>query len=294
MSAMKKIAFLLFAMIVSYCCSIAYAFDWKALHERADRIDFKSAEATAKKNHSSVEDAYVLGLVYLNLHKDKDAMVEFNKILNLNPHSIEARWGKAEVLRRQHNLSASQKLLEEVIKDEPDFYPAYVSLAYLRYLQLNFDESARLANIVAGQREKDVDLSNKVKAISLYAGSKGMIAHFGGPLSKLINGTAVKPALDRAGRLQPNSAVVMFGFGSFYLIAPAVVGGDPDKAKSYLLKAIETDPLFAEAYVRLAQFYKLKGDEAKYSSYLRKALEIDPGNELALDIKEGRCRFICF
>lgn len=294
MLAMKRIVFLLVVMIVLCCCGIAYAFDWRDLHEQADRTDLKSAEKSAKQNPSSVEDTYVLGLVYLNLHKDKEALGEFDRILSLDPDSVEARWGRAEVLRRQHNLSVSQKLLEDIIKDKPDFYPAYVSLAYLKYLQMDFDEAARIANIVASQKEKDVDLSNKVRAISLYAGSKGMIAHYGGPLSKLINGTAVKPALNRAERLQPNSAGVMFGLGSFYLIAPAAVGGDPERSEKYLLRAIEIDPLFADAYVRLGQFYKTKGDEDRYSKYLRKALEIDPGNELAIDVKEGKCRFICF
>jgi Tfp pilus assembly protein PilF len=127
----------------------------------------------------------------------------------------------------------------------------------------------------------------------MVSGAKGMIAHYGGPLSKLINGTAVLPNLKKAQVLQPNSAAVMFGLGSFYLLAPPLAGGNLGKAEEYLKKAITIDPFFADAYVRLGQFYKIKGDNQKYSFYLNKALEIDPQNELANDIYSGKCKFIC-
>ncbi|MDD5595555.1 MAG: TRAP transporter TatT component family protein, partial [Candidatus Omnitrophica bacterium] len=87
---------------------------------------------------------------------------------------------------------------------------------------------------------------------------------------------------------------VFFGFGSFYLLAPNFAGGDKNRAGDYLKKAIKLDPLFADAYVRLAQFYKIKGDEKKYEDCLNQALKIDPQNDLALDVKNGKCKFICF
>ncbi len=120
-----------------------------------------------------------------------------------------------------------------------------------------------------------------------------MIAHYGGPLSKIINGTAVLPSLKAAEKLQPESAGVKFGLGSFYLLAPTLAGGDLERAEAYLKKAIEIDPLFVDAYVRLGQLYKIKGDSVRYNEYLNKALKIDSQNELALDIKNGKCKFIC-
>ena len=85
----------------------------------------------------------------------------------------------------------------------------------------------------------------------------------------------------------------MFGLGSFYLLAPAFAGGDINKAEEYLKKALAADPLFADVYVRLAQVYKLKGDKDNYRFYLEKAFKVDPENQLAVDIKSGKCKFIC-
>ena len=93
--------------------------------------------------------------------------------------------------------------------------------------------------------------------------------------------------------LQPDDPAVLFGLGSFYLLAPGIVGGNIDKAKSYLERAVSTDPFFADAYVRLAQVYKAKGDSKKFEEYLKRALEIDPQNALARYARSKTCKFIC-
>jgi protein O-GlcNAc transferase len=273
--------------------NLSYGLDWKKLHEKADNMNLSNALADVRAESNSLDGLYVLGLVYLNLHKDKEAGEVFNKILTLDPKVSEAKWGMAEVLRRQHQPEKSEELLSDVLKTSPDFPASYITLAYIRYTQMNFNEAVRLANMVLGIGEKNVDKSNHVRAHLLYGGTKGMIAHYGGPLSKIVNGTSVLPSLRVAEKLQPDSAEVKFGLGSFYLLAPSLAGGDLEKAEEYFKKAIEIDPFFADAYVRLGQLYKIKGDNVRYNEYLKKALEIDPQNELALDISSGKCKFIC-
>ncbi|MFA5411356.1 MAG: TRAP transporter TatT component family protein [Candidatus Omnitrophota bacterium] len=273
--------------------NLSYALDWKSLHERADKINLSAALKEARARPESRDDLYILGLVYLNLHRDKEAGEAFGQVLRLEPETAEAKWGLSEVLRRQHQPKKSEQLLAEVFKSIPDFPPALITLAYIEYIRMDFNRAVRLANQVLKQSEKGVDISNRVRAYLLYGGTKGMIAHYGGPLSKLVNGTAVLPNLKAAEKLQPDSAGVKFGLGSFYFLAPGLAGGDPQRAEEYLKRAIALDPLFADAYVRLAQFYQMKDDSARYNEYLNQALKIDPGNELALDIKSGRCKFIC-
>ena len=287
----RLVLFLVFYLF--FGISLSYGLDWKGLHEKADNITLSDVLANVRARPNSIDDWYLLGLVYLNLHEDKEAGEAFNKVLILDPKAAEAKWGVAEVLRRQHQPQKSEELLNEVLKIIPDFPAAYISLAYIRYTQMNFNAAVRLASKVLSQREKDVDRSNRVRAHLLYGGTKGMIAHYGGPLSKIINGTAVLPSLKAAEKLQPEAAGVKFGLGSFYLLAPTLAGGDLERAEAYLKKAIEIDPLFADAYVRLGQLYKIKGDSVRYNEYLNKALKIDSQNELALDIKNGKCKFIC-
>lgn len=273
--------------------SASYALDWKSLHDKADKTTLQEALLATQKNSGSIENLYLLGLVYLNLHKDIEAKLTFENILAKTPGIIEADWGRAEVLRRQHKLDESKELLRKVIGANPGFLPTYITLAYIRYTQLDFNESMRLASRVLKEGRDNVCLSNYVRALLLIGGTKGILAHYGGPVSKLVNGTRAFSYLKKARMLQPDSASVMLGLGSFYLLAPNIAGGDLEKAGVYLKRSIEIDPLFADTYVRLAQVYKAKGDNAGYLKYLEKALKIDPLNELAEDVKSGKCKFIC-
>lgn len=270
-----------------------YPFDWKTLHEKADQTSLQTAQDAASRNPDSVADRYMLGLVYLNGHRDQDAGEVFSFLLVSDPGMTEAGWGLAETARRRHDLKEAEGLLNKALKDNPEFAPALISLAYIRYFQMDFEGSSRLALKVIRLGRDKVDLSNYVRAYCLYAGAKGMIAHYGGPLSKIINGPAARRNLEAAERLQPDSPSVLFGLGSYYLLAPAIAGGNKATAEEYLNKARKADPLLADVYVRLAQLASIKGDKKKYKFYMSMALEIDPGNELALDTISRRCKFIC-
>ncbi|HTY44691.1 MAG TPA: TRAP transporter TatT component family protein [Patescibacteria group bacterium] len=270
-----------------------YAWQWQRLHEEADKKDVAAALTKTKLDSGSLQDLYVLGLAYLNQHRDKEAGALFSRIITAEPGNLEARWGLAEVARRQHKLKESEEQLKAIIRADPAFSPAYISLAYLQYIKAEFEAATVSAYKVIKQGRSKVDLSNFTRAYLIYGGAKGMVAQYGGPLSKAINGPAIYPSLKKAESLQSNSPAVFFGLGSFYLLAPSLIGGDMDRAGMYLEKAVKVDPLFVDAYVRLAQWYKIKGDNQKYQEYLEKALAIDPQSEVALDIKSGRCRFIC-
>jgi len=287
---MKKV-FLVLSVIFIF--SPAYPMDWKVLHNKADGLTLQVAQEAAAKSRGLLEGQYILGLVYLNLHQDQLAYQLFNTLFSKNPDMVELRWGLAESCRRLHNTDKAESLLNQAIKQDPRFSPALISLAYIKYFKMDFTGSVRLAAKVIQQGQENVDLSNYARAYAMYAGAKGMLAHYGGIFSKAIDGLAVKTNLDKAQKLQPDSPAVLFGLGSYYLLAPVIAGGNKVKAEEYLDKALKVDPFFADVYVRLAQLAGIKGEKEKYNFYMNKALELDPGNELALDTISGRCRFIC-
>jgi tetratricopeptide (TPR) repeat protein len=271
----------------------AYALDWKPLHEQADTLDSKGAFALSQPQGATAAQRYVLALVYLNEHKDIEAGAVFAQLRLEDPVEPAYQWGAAEVLRRQYKLAESEQILSAILKEHDTFAPACNSLAFIRYNRLDFQGAIQLAQKVLDAGSDKVDLSNKVRAYLMIAGSKGMLAHYGGPLAKLISGTQVLPLLKKTEKLHPNDPAVLFGVGSYYFLAPGIVGGDRDKAMWYMQRAIDVDPLFADAYVRLAQLYKMKGNLKKYEELLQKVQAIDPGNILARDARTGECKFIC-
>ena len=284
----------IFSLLFSLACfNPCFASDWKSLHEEAAKKLLPQALEAVKNNPGLLSDLYVLGLVHLDLRDDREAGLAFSQILAKDPGNNGAKWGRAEVLRRLHRPDEAEELLKEVIKTDPGFSPAYISLAYIKYIRLDLEEALRMALKVMRQKEGELDQANYVRARALYAGVKGLIAHYGGPLSKVINGTIVLPTLKNMERIQPDSPVVLFGLGSFYLLAPSLAGGDMELAGEYLERAVNADPKLADIHARLAEFYQAKGDKDKSGLYLKKALEIDPLNELALDVKAGGCKYAC-
>jgi tetratricopeptide (TPR) repeat protein len=267
--------------------------DYKVLHERAESLSLQEARVQAEEDPASLDRLYILGLAYLNSY-DADAAEEvFLRLQEKDPSFIGARWGIAEVLRRKHDYEAAVKILKELITKTPAFAPAYVSLSYIKYMQMEFQASERAAFAVIKMGVDKADIPNVVRAYGLIAGAKGMLAHYGGPLAKVVNGKAIMPYLKKGENISPQAPSVLYGMGCYFFLAPPILGRDYDKAQKYLEEAIEGDPKFPDAYVRLAQVYRIKGDEQKFQEYLVKALTLDPRNELALDIKSGECKFIC-
>ena len=168
----------IYILLISILClySNANALEWKSLHEEADEKNLKDALASLNRNPESLADLYILGLVYLNLHKNKNADKVFGKMFALDPESVEAKWGLAEVLRRRKDIEKSQELLNNIIDSNPDFSPAYISLAYLKYTQTEFKQAIRLALRVQKQGKDNVDLSNYTRSYLIFSGAKGMIA----------------------------------------------------------------------------------------------------------------------
>ncbi|MBF0532637.1 MAG: tetratricopeptide repeat protein [Candidatus Omnitrophica bacterium] len=271
----------------------SYALDWQKLNARGRAITLSEAQKAVRQNPGSTEALYVLAIADFEKHKDANAGKLFQRMLVLEPRCREAKWGAAEVLRRQHKMAASENLLKEILRKTPDFAPASLSLSYINYIRMDLPRALRLADDVLDRGRDRIGTEEYVEALLLAGGVRGLLAHYGGPVAKITNGLKVLPYLKKAEKLRPQDARVQFGLGSFYLLAPAIAGGDLAKAQSYLQSAVKSDPLLADAYVRLGQVYLRQGQRKTYQDLLHKALSVDPQNELARDILSRRCRFIC-
>ena len=121
---MKKLVFLI-VFTISLLPLKAFTLNWIELHEKSSALNLKDALFKVREKPESKEDLYILGLTYLNLHKDDLAKITFEKLIAQDDSLFQAKWGLAETLRRKNNITKAEKILQEIIKTNPGFSPAY-------------------------------------------------------------------------------------------------------------------------------------------------------------------------
>jgi len=227
-----------------------------------------------------IEDAYAL----LRGRRDSQALRIFEQILRGDPGNIQARWGTAEVLRRENRYRDAERILIDNLEVDPQHPPSLLTLAYIRYKE---DDLAQAGGLIAGAL-RSPQLSRQDKGLSyMLKGAINSRRSQGGWLfGKLIYGPQIKGYLLKARELAPQLPEVHLGLGTFYLLAPKIAGGNLQSAIEELRLALDLAPDFATASARLAQAYKEAGDLQKYDYYIKKARELDPENEVLQEIED--------
>jgi len=226
------------------------------------------------------------GLSLLKNRKDKEAIVIFENVLASQPDNLDALWGKAEVLRRGRNYQQSEELLRKILEKEPNHSSSLISLAYIRYKDDRLKDALKLINRALDglilDKENQALCYMMLGVINSRRSEKGLF------LSKIIYGTRIKSYFLRAKELSPDLPEVHLGLGTFYLLTPAIAGGNLDRAIEELGLAVEIAPDFATANARLAQAYKKKGDLEKYNFHIGRARQLDSHNEALKEIAEDK------
>ncbi len=226
------------------------------------------------KEDNSLKGAFIL----LKNRKDKEALAIFQRVLTSQPDSLDALWGKAEVLRRDRDYRQSEELLNKILNLNPKHIPALISLSYIRYKDDKLKEALRLVNQVL--KINSLDKENQALAYMMLGSINSRRSQKGWFLSKVAYGTHIKSYFLRAKELAPELPEVHLGLGTFYLLAPAIIGGNLDNALQELELTVDIAPEFATANARLAQAYKKKGLQDKYNFYINRVKNLDPKNEV--------------
>lgn len=112
-------------------------------------------------------------------------------------------------------------------------------------------------------------------------------AKISGPISGMRFGPRANAECARALQLDPGNAQAFAVTGRKYLYAPAMFGGDIDKAIESFKKATALDPRSDEYFVWLAIAYRKKGDTADAHQALTQALLMNPRSAFAQHAQSG-------
>lgn len=223
------------------------------------------------------------GFLLLKSRKDNQARGVFENILSNQPDNYDALWAKAEILRRSNNPLEAELILNDILRKTKGVHLASLNtLAYIKYYNKDFSGAGFLISKVLNSQP--LDNQNKALAFMLLGAINSKRAAEGGLMSKVINAGKIKPYFLKARELAPDLPEVRLSMGTFYLLAPAIIGGNLDKAIKELETTVRMAPEFVTACVRLAQAYKKKGMHDKYAYYISKARELEPENEALMEL----------
>jgi tetratricopeptide (TPR) repeat protein len=250
------------------------------------QITLKTCQLKQRQNEVTGykhDDANIAGaLKLLRIRKDSEALAIFEKTLSKDKGNITALWGKAEVLRRTRSYKESEQILSQILEKNPKHIPSLISLAYIKYKDDNLNEALKLVN--QALKNDNIDKENRALAYMMLGTINSRRSAKGWFLNKLRYGTQIRCHFLKAKEFAPDLPEVHLGLGTFYLLAPPIVGGNLNGALKELELAVKIAPDFATANARLAQAYKRKGDLEKYKYYFQRAKELDPDNEVLMEL----------
>ncbi len=227
------------------------------------------------------------GFLLLKYRRDNEAMEVFENILSAQSDDHNALWGKAEILRRKNKIKEAEIILNDILsKTKERHLGSLNTLAYIKYDNNDLKGAVALVNKVLNLQP--LDNQNKALAFMVLGAVNSKRAAKGGLMSKVVNMGKIKPYFLKAKELAPDLPEVRLSMGTFYLLAPAIIGGNLDKAIEELETAVGIAPEFVTACVRLAQAYKKKGMQDRYNYYISKARELEPENGFLREALKGK------
>ncbi len=199
-----------------------------------------------------------LGLALQRIHKDSEAVQEFEAALRVDPKNALAHYNLCISLGNLHNDAKAERECDMATTLQPSFSRAYVA----RGLAL-----ARLGAL-------------REAIASLDAGLAIDPADFDGLYNRgnLLGATQQWPAARRdllqAVAVEPNSAPAHVALGTLDLYT-----GDETGALREYQRAVTLDPRNSSAHSSLGLLYRKMGQKDKAAAELTRARELDPNNQ---------------
>ncbi|HEV2694561.1 MAG TPA: tetratricopeptide repeat protein [Verrucomicrobiae bacterium] len=198
--------------------------------------DTKTAEAAFKRalelDPKSADALESMGALQSIQNDAKDAEASFKAASDLSPVRSTKRMVYARFKLQLGQADAAQAILQDVVKQAPDYIPALMGLAEIDLTAKKFDASRENVTKVLA---RDPDNFDGLLLDSRLRFTQGDI-------------TGAVGVLERMARMYPQAPNVHFQLATGYMAA-----GDDTKATVSLNRALELDPGYPEAIMLLAQ-----------------------------------------
>jgi superkiller protein 3 len=215
----------------------------------------KQKEYVVASNNLSATDWFQKGYNAAELKEDDNAILYFQKSIELDPTTSKAYYNLGILYDNKGNLDEAIRLYEKAIAVDPRNSKAYNNLGIACKAKGNLDKAIQLY-------EKAIDLSPQDP--EAY-NNLGTAYQNRGNLNKAIQ------FYRKAIEIDPQDAVAYYNLGRTY-----VDKRNFDKAIHLFEKAIKLNPQYSKAYLGLGTAYQAKGNLDKAIQFYQEAIELNP------------------
>jgi TolB-like protein/Tfp pilus assembly protein PilF len=271
----------------------------------AERFDRALTAANLFAIQSEVA-AEIAGALQATLTPAEHARLSAPSTTNLEAwQAYHLAWQHAE-RRTSTSLAEAERLLQQAIDLDPDFALAYLSLATIAWLQVQYSgrdpykARARAEALVKHALMLQPDLpeaAGQLALLAYWAGdSKRAIAEYERAIALLPNDAGLRLAysnqLSWAGRPEEALREIEIAL-ELDPISPPIIWtsanklinlGREDEALARLRKAMEIDPEFPNSYAAISQVYASRGRLDLAIPWQEKTASLDPGNPQRLTL----------
>jgi tetratricopeptide (TPR) repeat protein len=238
---------------------------------------------------------YQLALAHLRAGNTQQARAELNEAAGMDPNSMEAALLGAELDIRMGAIAPAIEALERITANRPREVNAHIllGLAYLSKREpVKATEVYRKIVALAPKDPRGPHLvglgllaqGKRAEAQREFEASLALAPAYVDPLAQLVSVAFDEKKADLAlARVQrqitlvPNSGELQFLLGEIHRVR-----GDPMRAETAYLKALELQPRLVGPYLQLGEVYAQKGDDDQALAKLEGALRLNPQNLPAL------------
>lgn len=243
-------------VLIIILAAVAVSYFVLTIQRNADWKNGISLWTSAVKDApESIYNRNNLGSNYANRKNFDLAIIQFKKIVELNPKNDNAYRQLALAHQDQGNFDLAEEYAKKLISLNTSFPTSYNLLGSIYQKQGKFD-------LAEEQYQKAVEVSDKKDATAYY--------NLGSLYAKQENITQAIAEYQEALKLDPNSADTHTNLGVIYLNQKKL-----DLAIEELQKAIALNPKQQEAYYNLGKAFEEKGDIKEALKQYFQAKEID-------------------
>lgn len=221
----------------------------------------RNADLAMKYNPDSVQALLSQALVDSNSGRAQQALDEFGKALQIDPRNPQILFAKARTLRDLDRRTEEEGVYRSIVKDRPNYWPAYNELGLELYRRGDYQKAAEAFAEGSAVAPKVSMLYTNQGTMNLLLGKK----------------TEAETAFLRSLEQGPNE------IADQNLGAIAFAAGNYRKALDYYSKARDLRPSRDTTWRNIADCYRMLGDAqrekenyAKAAELLSDALRINP------------------